>query len=216
MKSEKLEPIESKHGEGLFLPPSSKSKLMVHQDESFEDWQYQLSKQEREVLIKAKILLEEQDASMQKFMDLTSMSRGTIAKVIKEIKEEFQDAGLQLYYQQGSGYRLKGPEAARRTILSNILALIFSHPDWQNVRNEVHKMIQPGADTWSQETDRRRSVKSLLFEAEKELGLTLTDEMVEILSLQILMIMKRMEIEEVIRVPASRKAGVETDQSLPG
>ncbi len=205
LKSEKLEPIVSKHREGLFLPPSSKSKLTVHQDESFDDWQYQLSKQEREVLIKAKILLEEQDASMQKFMDLTSMSRGTIAKVIKVIKEEFQDAGLQLYYQQGSGYRLKGPEAARRTILSNILALIFSHPDWQNVRNEVHKMIQPGADTWAQETDRRRSVKSLLFEAEKELGLTLTDEMVEILSLQILMITKRMEVEEFIRVQQAEK-----------
>ncbi|MFQ3545622.1 BglG family transcription antiterminator [Halobacillus rhizosphaerae] len=205
LKSEKLEPIVSKHGEGLFLPPSSKSKLTVHKDESFDDWQYQLSKQEREVLIKAKILLEEQDASMQKFMDLTSMSRGTIAKVIKVIKEEFQDAGLQLYYQQGSGYRLKGPEAARRTILSNILALIFSHSDWQNVRNEVHKMIQPGADTWAQETDRRRSVKSLLFEAEKELGLTLTDEMVEILSLQILMITKRMEVEEYIRVQQAEK-----------
>ncbi|KPL60266.1 BglG family transcription antiterminator [Rossellomorea vietnamensis] len=205
LRTEGLEPIESQHGKGLFLPPDSKSKLMVSKDQSFEDWQYQLSKEEREVLIKASILLEEQDASMQRFMDLTSMSRGTIAKVIKDIKQEFHEAGLHLYYKKGSGYRLKGPEEAKRTMLSTILATIFSHHDWQNVRNEVHKMIQPEADTWSQETEQRRLVREILYEAEKELGLTLTDEMVEILSLQILMIMKRIELHRYISVPDAEK-----------
>ncbi|WP_226672310.1 BglG family transcription antiterminator [Rossellomorea aquimaris] len=205
LRTEGLEPIESQHGKGLFLPPDSKSKLMVSKDQSFEDWQYQLSKEEREVLIKASILLEEQDASMQRFMNLTSMSRGTIAKVIKDIKKEFREAGLDLYYKKGSGYRLSGPEEAKRTMLSTILATIFSHQDWQNVRNEVHRMIQPEADTWSQETEQRRLVREILYEAEKELGLTLTDEMVEILSLQILMIMKRIELHKYISVPEAEK-----------
>lgn len=205
LRTEGLEPIESQHGKGLFLPPDSKSKLMVSKDQSFEDWQYQLSKEEREVLIKASILLEEQDASMQRFMNLTSMSRGTIAKVIKDIKKEFRQAGLDLYYKKGSGYRLRGPEEAKRTMLSTILATIFSHQDWQNVRNEVHRMIQPEANTWSQETEQRRMVREILYEAEKELGLTLTDEMVEILSLQILMIMKRIELHKYISVPEAEK-----------
>jgi mannitol operon transcriptional antiterminator len=209
LRTQELEPIESKHGKGLFLPPSSKSKLMVYKDQSFEDWHYQLSKKEREVLIKTKILLEEQDASMQKFMDLTSMSRGTIAKVIKVIRREFNEAGLELYYRKGSGYRLRGPEDAKRTLLSNILATIFSHPDWQNVRNEVYRMIHPEAATWSHDTDQRRVVRENLFEAEKELGLTLTDEMVEILSLQILMIMKRIELQEYILVPEAEKKVLE-------
>ncbi|SEI01319.1 transcriptional antiterminator, BglG family [Halobacillus karajensis] len=205
LRTRHLSPIESKHGKGLFLPHATKSKLMVDQDQSFEGWQYQLSKQEREVLIKAKILLEEQDASMQRFLDLTSMSRGTIAKIIKTIKQEFSEAGLQLYYQKGSGYRLSGPEEVKRTILSDILATIFSHPNWQNVRNEVHRMIQPEANQWSEETDQRRSVRDLLFEAEKELGWTLTDEMVEILSLQILMITKRIELQKYINVQPAEK-----------
>ncbi|WRP07523.1 BglG family transcription antiterminator [Rossellomorea aquimaris] len=205
LRTEGLEPIESQHGKGLFLPPESKSQLMVSKDQSFEDWQYQLSKEEREVLIKASILLEEQDASMQRFMDLTSMSRGTIAKVIKDIKKEFREAGLDLYYKKGSGYRLMGPEEAKRTMLSTILATIFSHQDWQNVRNEVHRMIQPEADTWSQETEQRRLVREILYEAEKELGLTLTDEMVEILSLQLLMIIKRIELQKYTSVPYEEK-----------
>ncbi|MGG1631104.1 BglG family transcription antiterminator [Rossellomorea sp. NRS-1567] len=205
LRTEGVEPIESQHGKGLFLPPESKSQLMVSKDQSFEDWQYQLSKEEREVLIKASILLEEQDASMQRFMDLTSMSRGTIAKVIKDIKKEFREAGLDLYYKKGSGYRLMGPEEAKRTMLSTILATIFSHQDWQNVRNEVHRMIQPEADTWSQETEQRRLVREILYEAEKELGLTLTDEMVEILSLQLLMIIKRIELQKYTSVPDEEK-----------
>jgi mannitol operon transcriptional antiterminator len=205
LRTQKLGTIDSKHGQGLFLPPESKSKLMLMQDESFEDWQYQLSKPEREVLLKAKILLEEQDATMKSFMDLTSMSRGTIAKVIKEIKQEFQEAGLGLYYKKGSGYRLRGSEDAKRTMLSTILATIFSHQDWQNVRNEVYKMIHPEAATWSSETDQRRVVREILFEAERDMKLTLTDEMVEILSLQILMIMKRIELNEFIQVPGAEK-----------
>ncbi|MEL3971905.1 BglG family transcription antiterminator [Rossellomorea oryzaecorticis] len=213
LRTQQLEPIESKHGKGLFLPSSSKSKLMVYKDHSFEDWHYQLSKKEREVLIKAKILLEEQDASMQSFMDLTSMSRGTIAKVIKVIRREFNEAGLELYYKKGTGYRLRGPEDAKRTLLSNILATIFSQPDWQNVRNEVYKMIHPEAATWSHETDQRRVVREILIEAEKELGLTLTDEMVEILSLQILMIMKRIELQEYILVPEAEKQVLEQTEA---
>ncbi|WP_281975297.1 BglG family transcription antiterminator [Halobacillus litoralis] len=205
LRTQKLEPIQSKHGKGLILPPSSKSELLDYHDQSYEDWQYQLSKQEREVLIKAKILLEEQDSSMQKFMDLTSMSRGTVAKVLKTIKQEFKKAGLSLYYQKQSGYRLNGPEEAKRTMLSDILATILSQPDWHNVRNEIHKMILPEADTRLQETDQRRSVRQLLMEAEKELGLTLTDEMMEILSLQILMIMKRIELQKYIQVQQAEK-----------
>ncbi|ASF40668.1 hypothetical protein CEH05_16515 [Halobacillus halophilus] len=205
LETQNLEPIESKHGEGLFLPPSSKAELMDELDQSFDDWQYQLSKQEREVLIKAKILLEEQDASMQTFMDLTNMSRGTVAKVIKTIKQEFKQDGLHLYYEKQSGYRLSGPEDAKRTILSNILATVLSQQDWQNVRNEIQKMILPGTNTWEKETDQRRSVRKLLMEAEQELGLTLTDEMMEILSLQILMIMKRIDSEKYIHVQSAEK-----------
>ncbi|MGP4070771.1 BglG family transcription antiterminator [Halobacillus sp. B29] len=205
LETQKLEPIESKHGEGLFLPPSSKAELMDELDQSFDDWQYQLSKQEREVLIKAKILLEEQDASMQTFMDLTNMSRGTVAKVIKTIKQEFKEDGLHLYYDKQSGYRLSGPEDAKRTILSNILATVLSQQDWQNVRNEIQKMILPGTNMWEKETDQRRSVRKLLMEAEQELGLTLTDEMMEILSLQILMIMKRIDSEKYIHVQSAEK-----------
>ncbi|MGD6840830.1 PRD domain-containing protein, partial [Bacillus thuringiensis] len=47
--------------------------------------------------------------------------------------------------------------------------------------------------------------REILYEAEKELGLTLTDEMVEILSLHILMIMKRIELQEYILVPEAEK-----------
>ncbi|MBM7553933.1 BglG family transcription antiterminator [Thalassobacillus pellis] len=200
-----LEPIESKHGKGLYLPDTSKSKLILHKEEGFEDWHYQLSKQEREVLIKAKILLEEQDASMQSFMDLTSMSRGTVAKVIKAIKNDFRQTGLDLFYQKGSGYRISGSEEAKRKVLSDILAIIFAHPEWHNVRNEVYQMIQPGAGSSYQEMDQRSIVRNLLYEAEQKLGLTLTDEMVEILSLQILMIIKRVQLREYIVVQSEEK-----------
>jgi mannitol operon transcriptional antiterminator len=67
------------------------------------------------------------------------------------------------------------------------------------------RLIQPEAATWSHETEQRRLVRVILYEAENELGLTLTDEMVEILSLQILMIIKRIELHKYISVPEAEK-----------
>ncbi|WP_257349830.1 BglG family transcription antiterminator [Pseudalkalibacillus decolorationis] len=202
---QQMEPIESIHGKGVFLSNKSSAKVAVHNTEGFDDWQYQLSRHERELLIKAKILLEEQEASMSSFMEITSMSRGTVAKALKAIKIEFKQHGLDLYYKKGSGYNLSGPEEAKRRVLSDVLSTAFSHKEWLNVRNEIHRMIQPEAEVSSPDTDQRDSVKSLLYEAEKELGLTLTDEMVEILSLQILIIMKRIHLQKVVHVDTEEK-----------
>ncbi|UOR10844.1 BglG family transcription antiterminator [Halobacillus amylolyticus] len=200
-----LDPIENKHGKGVFLPDRSKDKIVIHNVKSFDDWQYQLSKQERELLIKAKILLEEHDSSMERFMEITSMSRGTVAKTLQVIKQEFQQQGLHLYYKKGMGYDLNGSEEDKRKVLSDVLSIIFSHKEWWNVRNKVHRMIQPEADDISNQTEQRNYVKGLLYEAEEEMGLTLTDEMVEILSLQILIIKKRIHLQKFVRVDSEEE-----------
>ncbi|UOQ95438.1 BglG family transcription antiterminator [Halobacillus shinanisalinarum] len=205
LTEQRLDPIENKHGKGVFLPDRSKYKIVIDNEKSFEDWHYQLSKQERELLIKAKILLEEHDASMKRFMEITSMSRGTVAKALQAIKQEFQQQGLHLYYKKGMGYHLNGSEEAKRKMLSDVLSTIFSHREWWNVRNEVHRMIQPESDEISNQTDQRNHVKGLLYEAEEEMGLTLTDEMVEILSLQILIIKKRVHLQRFIHVDSEEK-----------
>ncbi|WLD93828.1 BglG family transcription antiterminator [Alkalihalobacillus sp. AL-G] len=202
---QRLEPIESIHGKGVYLPDKSRSKIAVHNTEGFDDWHYQLSKQERELLIKAKILLEEQEASIDSFMELTSMSRGTVAKAIKAIKRDFKQHHLDLLYTKGIGYHLSGSEESKRKMLSEVLSTIYSHKEWQNVRNEIHRMLQPEADVSLQDSDQRSTVKDLLYEAEKELGLTLTDEMVEVLSIQLLIIMRRIRLKNFVRVNTEEK-----------
>ncbi|MFD2923765.1 BglG family transcription antiterminator [Halobacillus naozhouensis] len=200
-----LDPIENKHGKGYFLPQRSRNKVIISNEESFDVWQYQLSKPERELLIKAKILLEEHDASMKTFMEITGMSRGTVAKALQVIKQDFMQHGLFLHYNKGVGYHLSGSEEVKRKILSDLLSTIFSHENWHNVRPEVHKMVQPESKDPSQKLDRREHVKSLLYDAEEKMGLTLTDEMVEMLSLQILIIIRRIHSKSFIHVDSEEK-----------
>ncbi|WP_163527778.1 BglG family transcription antiterminator [Halobacillus ihumii] len=200
-----LEQIENKHGKGVFLPETSRNKIIISNEESFDVWQYQLSKPERELLIKAKILLEEHNASMKTFMEITGMSRGTVAKALRVIKQEFKQHGLILHYKKGEGYHLTGAEEVKRKILSDLLSTIFSNEEWHNARHEIYNMVQPDSNDSSQKIDRRDNVKSLLYEAEKEMGLTLTDEMVEMLSLQILIITRRIQSESFIQVDPEEK-----------
>ncbi|WP_390216948.1 BglG family transcription antiterminator [Halobacillus seohaensis] len=205
LKEQNLPLIESVHGKGFQLPDPTKGCLEHSHEQQFADYQYQLSSSERELLIKAKILLEEQESSMNDFMELTSMSRGTVAKAVQSIKEEFKSMNLQLSYQKGSGYQLEGPEEAKRRMLSDVLSTVFANSDWSNVRTEIQKMIQTVDNDLTQHEDQRTSVKNLLYEAEQEMGLTLTDEMVEMLSLQILILLKRIQAKKFVHIDSEEK-----------
>ncbi|WP_408010280.1 BglG family transcription antiterminator [Pseudalkalibacillus sp. A8] len=204
LENQDLEPVQNIRGKGLYLPGKTRSKVEVHHEDGFDGWQYQLSKQEREQLIKAIILLEEQEASMDRFIEVTGMSRGTVAEALKSIKQEFSRNDLKLHYKPGSGYVLDGSEENKRGMLSDLLSTVLSHKEWPNVRNEILRMIQ--LEDIGSTQDKRRSVKTLLYDAEKELGLTLTDEMVEILSLQIFIILKRIHLQRLVTVDPEEKS----------
>ncbi|MCF6409503.1 BglG family transcription antiterminator [Pseudalkalibacillus salsuginis] len=203
LENQNLEPVQNIRGKGLYLPGSTSAKVEGHHHDGFDGWQYQLSKQERELLIKAIILLEEQNASMDRFMETTGMSRGTVAEALKSIKQEFKSNDLNLQYKPGSGYMLDGPEETKRRMVSDVLTTVLSHKEWPFLRNEVLRMIQ--AEDGGLEQDKRGSVKTLLYEAEKELGLTLTDEMVEVLSLQIFIMLKRIHQQRLVTVDLEEK-----------
>ncbi|WP_261133999.1 BglG family transcription antiterminator [Bacillus sp. Marseille-Q3570] len=204
LEEQHLDQIENIRGKGLYLPGNTRAEVEVHHQEGYDGWQYQLSKQERELLIKATILLEEQDASMDRFMELTGMSRGTVAETLKSIKEELDRNELELHYKPGSGYVLEGAEDSKRRMLSDVLSIVLSHKELVNVRNEILRMIQLGDEGTDQ--GKKESVKTLLYEAENELGLTLTDEMVEILSLQIFIMLKRNQLRKFFAVDPEEKS----------
>lgn len=200
LSAQELALLETRHGKGLCLPESSRQ----HLESTVMDvggWHYQLSKKERTLLIKANVLLQ-QHVSMSTFMDLTHMSRGTVAKVIAALKREFEQAGLTLHYQKGTGYKVDGAEDAQRLMLLNLVVDAFSHPEWVTVQNNIQDMALP---SFVPPEDNNRVIKRLLFNVEEQLGATFTDEMADMLALQMLMMVKRMEMNRFVQLQPEEK-----------
>ncbi|WP_070120930.1 BglG family transcription antiterminator [Bacillus marinisedimentorum] len=205
LESQGLETVKNVHGQGFFLPEGSKGKLKVDAQYTFSDWEYQYSEQERILLILAKVLAEEEASSTKSFMDLTNMSRGTIVSDLKKVKKTLQQHAIHLRYQRGKGYVVEGPEEAKRTLLSDVLSRILLNKDWHTVRGKVYEMIQSGPEKTVDEEGERSEIRKLIYDAEREIGYTLTDEMVEMLSLQLMIILKRVQAGKHVEVNAEEK-----------
>ncbi|WP_027954800.1 BglG family transcription antiterminator [Halobacillus kuroshimensis] len=200
LAGQQLDLLETRHGEGLCLPESSRHHLegaSLH----FDGWHYQLSRKERTLLIKANILLQPH-ASMNTFMDLTHMSRGTVAKAIAALKQEFDQTGLTLHYQKGAGYQVDGPEDLQRLMLLNLVVDAYSHPEWVTVQNNLQHMALP---SFLPPGENSRVIKRLLFAVEEQLGATFTDEMADLLALQMLMMVKRIDMNQFVHVQPEEK-----------
>ncbi|RWZ51330.1 BglG family transcription antiterminator [Halobacillus fulvus] len=202
LSEQSLSLIYNQRSEGFYLPEDAKQETKDDETDMYNKWHYHFSPVERELLIKSKLLLDEKHASIPAFMELTGMSRGTVAKSIKKIKQEFSEQQIDLRYIKGQGYHLEGAEETKRRILSDIISSALTFPEWENVRREILPMVLSDEQ---KEEEQRSSVKSLIFKAEKDLGLTLTDEMVEFLSLHILITIKRIRSEKIISIDDQEK-----------
>ncbi len=205
LESQELETIKTVHGQGYLLPEESRSKLKVESKQKFNDWEYQYSEQERVLLILARVLSDEEASSTKSFMELTNMSRGTVISDLKQVKKTLQEHDLNLEYQRGRGYVVEGAEESKRTLLSDVLSRILLNKDWHTVKEKVFEMIQSGPDRAIDEEGERSEIRRLIYEAEREIGYTLTDEMVEMLSLQLMIILKRIHAGKHVDVDSEEK-----------
>ncbi|MFD1020268.1 BglG family transcription antiterminator [Thalassobacillus hwangdonensis] len=205
LSSKSLETIQNQHGKGFFLNESVKNVLESEHQLTTDSWYYHYSTEERRLLITVILLTDEQGASMESFMQATQMSRGTVAKDLNHVKEDFKNRGFPITYHKGSGYHIDATEEDKRQLLADTLANVFADSKWSTVRNDIYKLIQSEKAFPAEKMEQQQLVKTLLFQAEKELGLTLTDEMIEMLTIQILIVIKRTNNNQSITVDEEEK-----------
>ncbi|MCA0985152.1 BglG family transcription antiterminator [Halobacillus yeomjeoni] len=215
LEAENLPPVQSEYKQGLFLPEKSKAYVSKNQSIQETGWHYRFSEEERKTLIKASLLLEITPSSMERFMELTGMSRGTVAKDLKEIKGDFQAHELSLLYKRGTGYTIQGMEEIQRSIISNLLSSVLTSSHSKQVKKTIVRMIQDSVSPFHKNEEHFQEVKALLFEAEDELGLTLTDQMVEYLTLFVLILILRIKNENRIFIEQEERHVLEQSAAHP-
>lgn len=197
--------IENIHGEGFWLPDFSKKHLNTQDIIISNKWDYQYSESERVLMILAKVLTENSDVTMRTFLEITQMSRGTIVKDLLKVKENLEEYGLSLNYLKSVGYQVCGSEEAKRELLSNLLSNILLNKDWDAVRKEIYNMVILSSQYGNQEIQSREEIIKLIYKAERQLGINLTDEMVEMLVIQLLIVVKRVNSKQFVVVDPEEK-----------
>ncbi|KGX91228.1 BglG family transcription antiterminator [Pontibacillus marinus] len=180
LESEGMEPIQRKRGEGFYLPDHSRDAIkdkvnLTHQ------WQYQLSQDERVLLISLYALTTIEPITMKWLLEKMQFSRGTIVKDLKHVDENMKSYDLRVLYERGKGYKVKGLELKKRKLLSYFIQTIQPKEKWSHLWDEVYAIFS----NHFEREDASHIIKSLVHESEQFLGVTFTDEMLEYLTIQL-------------------------------
>ncbi|TGB02429.1 BglG family transcription antiterminator [Halobacillus salinus] len=212
LKEKSLPPVQRDRGKGLFL--QTESKEIINEPAPQQKWHYHFSPEERRLLISASLLMQPEQASMQHWMEITWVSRGTVANDVKQVKKEFANSGLDLSYKKNTGYQLEGPEETKRRYLSDLFSTVLSQSESDTIRSEIQKMVW---NTESKSDDlNRETVKQLLFETEKDMGMTFTDAMVEALALQVVTMLSRIKEQQLVTVNPEEKEVLSQTKAYQG
>jgi len=186
LESEGMDPIQRERGEGFYLPNHSRDVLrnkvkLTHQ------WQYQLSQDERRMLISLYVLAYSQPLPMKWFLEATQYSRGTVVKDLKHVEELLNSYHLSLFYKRGKGYSVEGLELKKRKHLSYLVHTVLTKDEWSQLRGEVYDIFSEHLER----ADAPQMIKEMVQDLEQFLGVTFTDEMLEYLTIQLLIMLIR-------------------------
>ncbi|MYL42596.1 BglG family transcription antiterminator [Virgibacillus salexigens] len=200
LENQELQPIQSIYGKGYLLVSDVKEELQGQGIHITDEYEYQLAESERQYLLMIKLLIENQPSTMNQFIKLTQMSRSSLVKDLKTVRTYIDDYELTLTFTRPIGYQVNGLEENKRKLLLSIL----SRTILQSNSVILHKKIYQLLFAYSQDKI-RDMLLTIIHKAESKLHLTLTDEMVEMLIVQLLIMIKRIKVGQVVEVDSQEK-----------
>ncbi|WP_347862311.1 BglG family transcription antiterminator [Salimicrobium sp. PL1-032A] len=217
LTSNHLPVIDKIYGQGFDLPEESKAHLS--EEDIFrqeKDWQYHYTEDERLLLLTTLLVASPHQASMDRFMALTMVSRGTVAKDLKKLKGTLQKYGITVTYQRGIGYRTEGEEAVLRNHLLNLLSPIVTENGSSRLIYDIYSLLHPETKARNKgQEELKQELLTIIYEAEEKMRLTFTDAMITRIVFHLLILIKRREEPFTLAVEETEKETIrDTDAYL--
>ncbi|MGE7879437.1 BglG family transcription antiterminator [Peribacillus muralis] len=127
---------------------------------------YIFSETDRERVFYLMILLSEEELSVYHFQSLTGISRNTVLKDLKRLKEKHRDMMLKIEYSKQEGYVAKGDSRAKRYVIERLVHDVLNSPNSEPVMECI----------WGRYESRISAIRSQLERIERKWGITFTDE----------------------------------------
>ncbi|WP_200411102.1 BglG family transcription antiterminator [Virgibacillus salexigens] len=200
LENQELQPIQSIYGKGYLLVSDVKEELQGQGIHITDEYEYQLAESERQYLLMIKLLIENQPSTMNQFIKLTQMSRSSLVKDLKTVRTYIDDYELTLTFTRPIGYQVNGLEENKRKLLLSILSRTILQSNSVILHKKIYQLL------FANSQDKIRDMLlTIIHKAESKLHLTLTDEMVEMLIVQLLIMIKRIKVGQVVEVDSQEK-----------
>ncbi|GKV70578.1 transcriptional antiterminator [Sporosarcina sp. NCCP-2716] len=184
--------IQTIYGEGYCLPAAAKEKLRDSGVLKGVNEDYYFSKEERTAILLAELLLSAAPVSMKILTGNLEVSRGTVFSDLQEVKELLTGEEMSLVYRNQKGYVVDGDEVHKRDLLALFLYKIkFKY----KLQRQVDRFPSLGRMIFLlQREDAQGTFRKQVAIAESSLGLLLTEENLQLLVIQLIVMSERIRL----------------------
>ncbi|MFE0504376.1 BglG family transcription antiterminator [Peribacillus butanolivorans] len=127
---------------------------------------YIFSETDREKVFYLMILLSQEELSVYHFKAITGLSRNTVLKDLKQLKEKNKNIALKIQYSKQDGYVMKGESRLKRYIIEHLVHDVLNSPNSELILECI----------WGNQEKQISSIGLQLERIERKLGITFTDE----------------------------------------
>lgn len=193
LKSQQLEELKYVRSAGYYL--SEKSRPLISKSLSLLDKQshYEFSRKERIAWSAIFILTRDTSIFLQDLLDKLNVSRSTLLNDIKELKEQLGHFEVKLQFQKSTGYCILGEEQDKRKVLAYFLSQVLTNRGWDELLTEIQLTQHQEPHLAAQMVTRKDldTIYEILNELEPFVGVKYTDEVMQTLSVQLFLLIKR-------------------------
>jgi len=201
--------LERRPGKGIWIVYRSASREVLLQELAKpQELENKLSENERLRMMRLTFLAEARPQTSQGLGDYLGVSKTTVAKDLKRVREWFSDHGLYLKGTPGVGLNLVGDEMSWRKAMADAIAEGGTEQDF--IR--VFRQMQAGKDQASFTGSllhalsdvNLQDVYSALGSLEQSLNLSFTDAARTSLMIHLAVITKRLRVGRPVHIPADQ------------
>jgi transcriptional antiterminator len=186
-------------------------QIVLHHLRKVGHNQYYYTKNERVSLLGVMLILKNGFIAARGLMEKTGVSRVTTFKDLDELKQSLADFKLTIEFNKKNGYVVKGNENNKRKAIAYYLTQLFSQQGRKQLSAQVQSLLGPKLFEFALPTPVNKKKQDdfplgisdfyeILADCEKSIGIELSDEMLQALSLNLFIICERLEKESTVQI----------------
>ncbi|MFT0803129.1 BglG family transcription antiterminator [Bacillus swezeyi] len=195
LQNQQLEELNYVRSAGFYLSENSRPQIRNKLSQFKKLYHYEFSKKERIAWSAIFILTRETSIFLQDLLDKLNVSRSTLLNDIRELKEQLSQFQVKLHFHKSSGYCILGEEQNKRKVLAYYLSQVLTNRGWDELLTEIQLTIQQHQEPHmaAQMFTRKDldTIYEILNELEPFVGVKYTDEVMQTLSVQLFLLIKR-------------------------